>query len=298
MPSPVEVRRFLHCNYNCSDADVLEQFYIEVFGMRTVMRSASNGDDGTPFGIYGTTSSKVAFLYDHRGGRVASSVELVQWIDPPTTGGIYPDPWNRGIQSLAFSVPDLDATVANVTRLGGTVIRRSDGALLFRDPEGVAVEVTSADGPPRARYLRLVCSDLERTTAWWSQLGFAEAPALVADAGAELWPAEDGHAISAQRAMAGTDDPSFGVILTTWSGPPPPGPTYAMPYHHGLYRMAVAVDDVHAAYEALMAIGVARQPPSTFHLAGTPLVDGLTILFIRDPDGILVELVERPRQGK
>jgi catechol 2,3-dioxygenase-like lactoylglutathione lyase family enzyme len=47
-----------------------------------------------------------------------------------------------------------------------------------------------------------------------------------------------------------------------------------------------------------MEFGVPRVPPYTFQLPGTKLTDGLTILFIRDPDGILVELVERPRVGR
>jgi hypothetical protein len=45
-----------------------------------------------------------------------------------------------------------------------------------------------------------------------------------------------------------------------------------------------------------MEVGVPRVPPYTFQLPGTKLTDGLTILFIRDPDGILVELVDRPRK--
>jgi len=40
---------------------------------------------------------------------------------------------------------------------------------------------------------------------------------------------------------------------------------------------------------------VAVQPPYTFAMPGTKITEGLTILFIRDPDGILVELVERSR---
>ena len=68
-----------------------------------------------------------------------------------------------------------------------------------------------------------------------------------------------------------------------------------MPYHQGLYRMAMAVDDIDVTYRALISVGVPRQPPYTFELPGTKLTDGLTIMFIRDPDSILVELVDRPR---
>jgi catechol 2,3-dioxygenase-like lactoylglutathione lyase family enzyme len=295
MSSPVQVRRFLHCNYNCRDVANLEHFYIELFGLRTVMRSSSRESDGTPFGLYGRTSTETAFLYDHRGGRRANSFELVQWIEPQTFGAVYPNPWDRGIQSAGFSASDLDAVATNVTRLGGSIVRRGEEWLLFRDPEGVAIEVIRADGPTEARHLRIVCSDLERTMAWWSQLGFSESPGLVALPGNQVWPDHEQHAISAECGMVATDDPTFGVIFTTWSGPSPTGPTYAVPYHQGIYRMAMAVDDVHAAYESLMTLGIPRQPPYTFQLPGTKLTDGLTILFIREPDGILVELVDRPR---
>jgi catechol 2,3-dioxygenase-like lactoylglutathione lyase family enzyme len=180
--------------------------------------------------------------------------------------------------------------------LGGRVVRRASDWLLLRDPEGVAVEVAQAEGPCEARYLRIVCSDMARSLAWWSQLGFTDAPQLVALPANEVWGADPEHSVTAERGMVGTDDPTFGIIFTTWSGSVPAGPTYALPYHRGLYRMAMAVDDVHAAYGALHELGIPRQTPYTFQLPGTKLTDGLTILFIREPDGILVELVDRPRQ--
>jgi hypothetical protein len=59
--------------------------------------------------------------------------------------------------------------------------------------------------------------------------------------------------------------------------------------------MAMAVDDATSAWEALREEGLAIQPPYAFQLPGTKLAGGLTILLVRDPDAILVELVERPR---
>ena len=298
MVSPaVEVRRFLHCNYNCRDVDALERFYIDLFALKPVMRTDSEGSDGTPFGIYQPTASKTTFLYDHRGGRRANALEMVQWKQPVTTGTPYPNGWDRGIQSVAYTAADLDATAAKALAHGGRVERRGDSWMLLRDPEGVAVEVLAGDGPSEARYLRVVCSDIERTMAWWAILGFVEAPLAVVP-GSQIWPGDGDHTISAERGMVGSDDPSFGVLFTTWSGGHPPGPTYAMPYHQGIYRMALAVDDVQAAYEALEALSVPRQPPYVFHLVGTPLSDGLRILFLREPDNILVELVQVPRQGR
>ena len=70
-----------------------------------------------------------------------------------------------------------------------------------------------------------------------------------------------------------------------------------MPFHRGLFRMALAVDDILEAHAELTRRGVARQLTHTFQLPGTKLTEGLTILFMRSPDGVIVELVGRPRVG-
>lgn len=295
MSSTVEVRRFLHVNYNCVDLDNLENFYVEVFGLKTVMKSGSTGADGTPFGIYGETAAEAAFVYDHRGGRKSNALELVKWHSPATVGSVYPNPWDRGIQSAAYSSADLDATADKAVAHGGTVVRRSDAWLLLKDPEGVWIEVLLADGPSEARYLRIVCSDLDRSMQWWSNVGFAPTTWQTPSAH-EIWPSDGERAVAVEQAMVPTDDSAFGILFTTWTGPTPIGPTYAMPYHQGLYRMAMAVDNVPVAFEALLEMGVARQNYYTFQLPGTKLTAGLTMVFVRDPDGILVELVDRPRQ--
>jgi catechol 2,3-dioxygenase-like lactoylglutathione lyase family enzyme len=292
--SEIAIRRHLHVNYNCTDVDNLERFYNGVFGTKTVMKSAGT-DDGRPFGIYGPTTSKATFVYDHRGGRRSSALELVQWTDPATYGSVYPDPWDRGIQSLAYSSDDLERTTALAVDLGGSLERRGENWLLLRDPEGVWIEVLAGAGPAEHRYLRVVCSDMGRSMAWWSQLGYTT-EGLQTPPQAEVWPSSADRQITGEQPLVPTDDRSFGIVLTTWSGPTPVGPTYAMPYHQGLYRMAIAVDDVHQAFAELTELGVTRQSVYTFQLPGTKLVDGLTMLFVRDPDGILVELVERPRK--
>lgn len=229
------------------------------------------------------------------GGRRSNSLELVEWIDPATIGAVYPDPWYRGIQSVGYSAADLDAVTECAVELGGSLVRRGDAWLLVKDPEGVSIEVHHRNGPSEGTFLRVVCSDLDRTSDWWSGLGFHEAtlPSPPVD---EIWPGDGERVVTAEKAMVPTDDSDFGIVLTTWSGPTPVAPTYGMPFHQGLFRMAMAVDDVHTAFDSLLEMGIARQNVSTFQLPGTKLADGLTMLFIRDPDGIVVELVERPRQ--
>jgi catechol 2,3-dioxygenase-like lactoylglutathione lyase family enzyme len=64
----------------------------------------------------------------------------------------------------------------------------------------------------------------------------------------------------------------------------------------GLYRMALAVDDVRAAAGALAADGRCGKVPETvtIPMPDTP-TGGFTVLFLADPDGAVVELAERPR---
>jgi catechol 2,3-dioxygenase-like lactoylglutathione lyase family enzyme len=298
MSAPVEVRRLLHTNYNCHDPEVLERWYTELFGTRAVMRARADDSDGIAFGLRMPTAYDATFLYDHRGARRTSSLELVRWRKPPTIGHPYADPWDRGIQSVAYTVPDLDYVAQSASRLGGTVVRRGEDWLLLRDPEGVWVEVYPARGEPEQIHVRVTVDDLSISMAWWCRLGWATGaePRVF---GAVLWPATKVNGVErqvvAEQALTATDDSTLSVLLTRWSGNAPAGPSYGAPFHNGLYRFAMAVDDVQEAYQRLLSDRVACQPPYTFLLPGTAISDGLTILFLRDPDDILVELVHRPR---
>ncbi|MGE0309702.1 MAG: VOC family protein, partial [Acidimicrobiia bacterium] len=229
-----EARRFLHVNYNCVDAERLEHFYHQVFGLKTVMRSVSGPGEGPPFGLYEEIECRVTFLYDHRGGRRSCSLELINWRAPaPTSGALYPEPWYAGIQSIAYSAPDLDIVATTATELGGSVERRGDGWLVLRDPEHLPIEVFASPGPSEFRYIRVVCTDVGRTAAWWSKLGFTPGDLVIAP-GVQLWPGDEDHRIIDERSMVGTDDPSFGVVFTTWTGSQANGTTYGTPYHQGL----------------------------------------------------------------
>jgi catechol 2,3-dioxygenase-like lactoylglutathione lyase family enzyme len=296
MGALVEVRRFLHTNYNCRNVDVLEAWYGPLFGLRTVMRSVAADTDGIAHGLRQEILADTAFLYDHRGARRATSLELVGWTDPPIMGTPYRNPWDHGIHALAYIVAELDDVVDRAVRTGGRLERRTARAALLRDPEGVAVEVIGADiAQPEAHHMRIVVNDMARTVDWYSALGYTASNELILIPASELWEGDADHAITGEVAMVGTDDPTYANIFTTWSGPPPDGPAYGGPTHSGLYRMALAVDDVPEAYDALRRAGMATYPPYTFPLPGTPIGEGLTILFLRDPNGIVVELVQRPR---
>lgn len=167
-----------------------------------------------------------------------------------------------------------------------------------------AVSVTPIVNVRRLLHTNYNCVDVQELADFYiktfamknvMQLGFTMTDAAFRAPDGGLWAGDDAHEVSAEVAMVAPDEQSFALIFETWDGPRPLGPTYGAPFHQGLHRMAMAVDDVHDAWQALVRVGLAVQPPYTFPLPDTKITEGLTILFIRDPNGILVELVERPR---
>jgi catechol 2,3-dioxygenase-like lactoylglutathione lyase family enzyme len=85
--------------------------------------------------------------------------------------------------------------------------------------------------------------------------------------------------------------------LIEWTNPAGHGEHYAEPYHAGLFRAALGVDDTRASYEYLTSTGaVFDRPPMEVELSGTPVPD-MWITFISDPNGIPYEFVQRPRKA-
>jgi catechol 2,3-dioxygenase-like lactoylglutathione lyase family enzyme len=282
--------RLLHCNHNCRDIEVATRFYTELFDLRVVMRSVTDagGVDGRPMGIDGTVETDTRFLYDQRGPRVAPALELVQWCTPSTEGDVYAEPNHVGIQALGFVAPDLDAAAHQVRGLGGEVLGWPlDGTMVLRDPDGLLVELNVGDGAPRVSHVRLSCRNIERSITWYRALGCV----VASEPREERWPAE-----VVTAAMGFTAGDAFTIELTEWRDPKPEGVPYPSAHHRGLYRMALAVDDVRAAHAAAVERGCDANDPEYFRLPGTPIA-GLWIAFLRDPDGIVVELVERPESS-
>jgi catechol 2,3-dioxygenase-like lactoylglutathione lyase family enzyme len=92
-------------------------------------------------------------------------------------------------------------------------------------------------------------------------------------------------------------DEPFALILVEWHEPPSRGRPYETGNHAGLYRFAIGVDDTRAAYDALVQAGwPLSNPPQSVELGGTNVPD-MWIAFLADPDGLVVELVERPRSA-
>lgn len=305
-------RRFLHVNINIRDADATVAFYEQVTGLRLVMRSDVTPTDGTVLGIPRDVISETLFMYDQRGPRASGALEFARWADPPTHGSLYTDPRQPGLHAVVHEVASLEAAEAAVLACGGSVIGRSTHSiigdapretLVVRDPEGIVVELTTAAAAGdhgTLLGLRATCTDLDASVAWYEAIGFdVVSPAHDAKLPGTLFGLEALEALEAMvdvriaRLALAEDDPAYQLCLVSWPGQASPARAYDRPNHVGIFRCALRVEDSAAAQQALDDAGVTYEGPFHVDIPGTKAA-GLVILILTDPDGIMMEHVQRP----
>jgi len=270
------------------------------------MRSAGARLDGSQLGFAGEVETDACFVYDTRGPRVSPAIEVQAWIDPPTVGDPYGAAHDVGFQALGISVPDVDATVERLVAFGATVVGVvppespiCPDSTIVKDPTGVRLDlVASRDGggDSQLTHLRGTCSDLSRSIDWYTALGFRPID-TTRSAPMSGVPFDLGDEATASVARLRLPDEPFELVLVEWHEPRSRGAPYAEANHAGLYRFAIAVDDTRAAWDGLSRAGLAvSAPPEVVPLPGTNVPD-MWIAFLADPDGMTVELVERPRSA-
>jgi catechol 2,3-dioxygenase-like lactoylglutathione lyase family enzyme len=297
----------VHVNLNTADAAAAAGLYTAL-GLAVGMRTSSEPVDGALYGVRGTrTHSDATFLYDDRGPRRASALELQEWHRPRVTGEPYDDLRTWGIQALGLAVPSLEGVADAVRTAGGTVVGERRGALLrsaprtlwVRDRDCVLLELIEEHGVPSGRLHRLVIStdDIDAALGFYGALGFEQvAHERLSDA-SDVFPTAAANDVVDAYELRLPEDHTFFLLLLAWERPVVGACAYAEPWHRGLYRFALAVDDVRGEHERVAAAGVdVVTEPTDVPMAGTP-VGALTVCFLSDPGGVAVELVERPRSA-
>ena len=132
-------------------------------------------------------------------------------------------------------------------------------------------------------HVGLTVGDLQRSVDWYcTHLGLREIGR------AHL----DGSKISAQTDLPDTQiDVALlagsNTVLELLSYASPPGDRYQLRCCDvGAAHLCVVVDDLEATVTAMRAKGV------HFHAEPTQLVGETTMVYVRDPDGVMVELIE------
>jgi catechol 2,3-dioxygenase-like lactoylglutathione lyase family enzyme len=294
---PVQVHSLLHTNLNTVDVAAAASFYAEVLALSPGMKTARVPADGRALGVEGTPVSEAWFLYDHRGPRAAPAIEVLEWELPATVGEHPGEPHHIGVSSLGYAVPSLERARERARAHGRPWSELADWPVRGRvgtvarmiDLDGVPVELVQRDeSAPVFSHLRVNCSDLVSSMAWYERLGFT--PEVVARS-----VAADGAVLS-YASLVTDGDLSFSLELTQWEEPTGCGQPSSPAYHRGLYRIALGVDDVQGAYSVLASGQPGLPAPEFVELPGTRL-GGVMVMFLRDPDGVVVELVGRPRSA-
>jgi catechol 2,3-dioxygenase-like lactoylglutathione lyase family enzyme len=272
-PLPEHAHAVLHFNLNTCKVEAAEAFYYG-YGLTRRMWSDADDSDARPMGLSESTSSRTSFLYDDRGPRAAPALELVEWRRPPTADRNLAPEATTGLQAIGMRMPGLSHVDGVVSVQGiDRPVRR------MHDADGVRLElvvVPDAEETPCLAYVRMTAADLDVTRAWYGRLGFVD----VANAPGRL-------------SLVLPSDPTFSLEIS--ANPTVPRST-AVANTRGLYRIALAVEDVQAARGALTGSGWSMPEPVHIPMPDTP-TGGFTVLFLRDPDGVVVEFVHRPRSS-
>ena len=308
MPAEELARRFLHVNLNGESLDTTERVYGEVLGLKSRMRSDPKvATDGTILGLDGETFCSTAFLYDSRGGRGGCALEVIEYQSPALRRDPSVDPVRPGIRSVRLGVADIDRAATALAEVGLTVGGRVDDlvgggkSVLVLDPDSVVIELTemppAADGTKGAFFngIRIAAIDTAATGEFLTAIGFDEVdpPKVRSVAGAQLRPGGTGETdcVVARYALA-EDGHQFSLVVVEH----PDTPHTPVPWggnRQGLYRCALRVENVHDALAHVPDSVERMGDPVWCPLPGTK-IEGLHIAFLRSPDGVVFEFVERP----
>lgn len=151
----IKIREWVHANICVRDLDRSITFY-EMLGFEKFDDNVfeQGAEVWAGLGLPGGRRFRAVFM-KIPNGRPRPFLDIIQFIDPPTTGETYPTLHNVGIGRLCFEVDDLYETattlkqnnvefVGPISRYETAQGRRSHGIdcefLCFKDPDGTIIE--------------------------------------------------------------------------------------------------------------------------------------------------------------
>jgi len=243
--------RIFHVNVNCSDLAASRAFYVERAGLTEGVRTTPEGvQPGAAFGL--DRARWDAWILVGDAGFGGGAIDLLEWQEPPPAGAA-PGPSDPGFAAVGIAVAPGRPT--------GTV----------RDPDGVLVELV-AGSPTGLAYVRVACTDLDRSRAFYATLGFR---AATTDTDTVL------------------DAPGGGPVQLVL-GPAGDAESASRPAHTiGIWRTALLVGGLDAEIARLRAAGVPFLSDAQSMAMGPGLPE-LRFACCRGPDHEVIELIEQP----
>jgi glyoxylase I family protein len=141
------IDEFLHVSITCRDLERSVQFY-ETLGLKVIKRLGEVKEEGIARGFQ-LPAGRLAVAYLAPSNASSSMfIDLVQWLEPPSTGEPYPVLNHVGLNRIAFRVSDLEATTAALQEQGITFLTREPQVfgegircIVTTDPDGVFIQL-------------------------------------------------------------------------------------------------------------------------------------------------------------
>lgn len=138
---------FLHVSITCRDLERSVRFY-ETLGLKVIQRLGEVKDDGIARGFQ-LPAGRLAVAYLAPSNASSSMfIDLVQWLDPSSTGEAYPAANHVGMNHLAFRVSDIEAPTA--------ALRERGIAFLTEEPQSIGPVRTILTTDPDEVFIQLI----------------------------------------------------------------------------------------------------------------------------------------------
>ncbi len=295
---------FMHANINCSDLEQSRTFY-EMLGFTAVMEGDSEVSAEFAAAL---NMPPYTLAFTQMLSRDGSLIDLIEWKEPYDNSTAYPSANHLGIARLTLQTPDLDMDVTvleaegielfsePVTMTGSSGTRRF---VCFKDPDGTIIELveTAQSGDNKDFDVNITgflsvninCSNYERSRIFYEHLGYSLVSEIADNGTLETAAAYDLPAYQVRGSLMQLKNSGPSLNLLEWKNPFDNSPPYTKLNHLGIPRIALKSKNLDADVARLKAEGIEFYTDPV--VPEGPLAF-LRVVFLEDPDGTVIELVE------
>jgi len=258
----IGISAVLHINVNCTELARSVEFYRRIIGLTPISHTApETPQSGGAFALESAQWDAWIMAGPFRFERAV--VDLLEWKVPPPSGRPARRGERLGFETLRLSVPDVREAAMVASSLGVATV----GGDACEDPDGTILELVAGPGGPVGVTVR--CADPARSSRFYSEV-------IGLRTGADGVLIDETTGFTFELLPAGTVAPA-------------PVPATSL----GMWRLAFATDDIRRDVDELARRGVrCLSPPVTMSMG--PGLPELSFVCFPDPDGTMLELIERP----
>jgi catechol 2,3-dioxygenase-like lactoylglutathione lyase family enzyme len=299
--------RFSHVVVNVSDLARSAAFYEEATPLRRAARTEVPEQAFASLGI--RRGQYDGWLLRDPSSDSGPAIHLVQWRSPDPVGSPYGEFWHVGFFRICMKGGDVPSVYRDVVAAGGKPFteplmpegQNAAGRPSFSvpDPDGVVLQNTTLPGVRRLFHTNVNCSDLKSSRSFYESLGLrahvasrTDVPVVLPFARAGQMSTWDAVLFECADVATPDDMPVFSLDVCRWMMPEPTGTPYETQNHVGIVRLGLAVPDLIRVRTDLVTRGWTVSDIEERDFGAE--VGTRKAAIVRDPDGAVVELFDRP----